>query len=216
MFSYIHVHVSYFPCVSGILSLLMAILGLACLEIFLLQPSNTHSYSSLLIQYLYTRAILIVGYYMFRQFTKASKDVKNVQERFLLTVLAKHASTTYGEDYDFESISSREDFKTKHPLTVYDHYEPYVDRILNCEENILFEGHVDYIAMTSGTTGHNKKVPYNKKDFTFAGLQLGFLSAYRIFSLCPELKTLKKRVEGIVAGRLHKSENGITMGPVSR
>ena len=80
--------------------------------------SKRHTLRSALKQYLIVSVSRLFHGYIRKQLNKATKDVKSVQETFLLQSLLKDsAETTYGKFYDFGSIRSREEYRRVHSLT---------------------------------------------------------------------------------------------------
>ncbi|CAF1635266.1 unnamed protein product, partial [Adineta ricciae] len=68
----------------------------------------------------------------------------------------------------FQSLSSSfgqeqtlvDEFRSKLPLTTYDDYRPYIERMVDHgEHNLICSDKIIYYAMTSGTTGKNKLLP---------------------------------------------------------
>lgn len=54
-----------------------------------------------------------------------------------MKLLKDSENTEYGKRYDFASIKDIDDFRQRHPLTRYDHYEDYIRRLGEGETNLL-------------------------------------------------------------------------------
>lgn len=54
-----------------------------------------------------------------------------------MRMMRENGKTAYGRAHGFDSIHSLNDFKNRIPLTTYDDYLPYVERIANGEKNVL-------------------------------------------------------------------------------
>ena len=74
---------------------------------------------------------------------------------------AKH--TQFGKDHHFEQIQLYADFVQNVPIRDYEGLKPYVDRVVNGEENVLWKGKPIYFAKTSGTTSGAKYIPLTKE-----------------------------------------------------
>ena len=59
------------------------------------------------------------------------------QEEFLMRLLRENAKTEYGRKNNFKSIRNMDDFRRYVPLTSYDDYTSYIERLANGERNIL-------------------------------------------------------------------------------
>lgn len=64
-------------------------------------------------------------------------DPMRSQEEFVMRMMRENGKTAYGRAHGFDSIHSLNDFKNRIPLTTYDDYLPYVERIADGEKNVL-------------------------------------------------------------------------------
>lgn len=65
--------------------------------------------------------------------------------------------TEFGRQYNFSSIQSLADFKKAVPISEYSNLQPYIDRMMKGEENILWNTPVLWYAKSSGTTSEKSK-----------------------------------------------------------
>ena len=78
----------------------------------------------------------------------------------LLDILSRNANTEIGRRWDFAPIKSVDDFRRNVPLTDYDVYRPYIERMMkNGEKDLIACGNVEFYAPTSGTTSKSKFFP---------------------------------------------------------
>jgi len=82
-----------------------------------------------------------------------------VNQLALKEILKLNKTSEYECKYQFSSIASSSDYKEKVPLTTYEDYRPYLERMANGEENILTSLPVIYFGLSSGTTGQSKLIP---------------------------------------------------------
>ena len=61
-----------------------------------------------------------------------------VQRETLFNLIEKAKSTEFGEQHGFKSIRSYYDFKNQVPICRYENLTPYVKRLKNGEQNILW------------------------------------------------------------------------------
>src|SRR5258707_110975 len=83
---------------------------------------------------------------------KLRKNAVKLQQKTFQYLLDQAENTAFGEAHDFDKIEKYEDFKKKVPIADYEDLRPYVDRIKDGEENVLWPGRPAYLAKTSGTT----------------------------------------------------------------
>lgn len=94
-----------------------------------------------------------------RKVSKWAKKPIETQEKVFRNLISSATKTTFGQDHDFISINSYEDFKKRVPVRDYEALKPYVDRVVSGEANVLWEGKPIYFAKTSGTTSGVKYIP---------------------------------------------------------
>lgn len=84
----------------------------------------------------------------------------SVNRELLSTLLYDNSDTEYGRKYHFSAIKDADDYRKMVPLTTYEDYETFIDRMTeNGEKNLLTAYPVVYYASTSGTSGSPKKIP---------------------------------------------------------
>ena len=79
--------------------------------------------------------------------------------------LLKYGSRTlFGTDHDLQNVKTYEDYKKAVPIRDYEAFVPYIDKIKNGGQNILWKGKPIYFAKTSGTTSGIKYIPITKES----------------------------------------------------
>src|ERR1043165_8463332 len=74
-------------------------------------------------------------------------------QQAVLQYLLKHGSrTVFGKDHNLQQVKSYEDFKKSVPIRDYEAFIPYINKIKEGGQNILWKGKPIYFAKTSGTT----------------------------------------------------------------
>ncbi len=84
----------------------------------------------------------------------------DVSHDFLMKLVQDNKDTEYGRKYHFDQIKSIDDYKKLVPLSTYDTYAPYIERMVNDgEKNLLTAYPIVQYAETSGSVGVPKKIP---------------------------------------------------------
>src|SRR5690349_11430384 len=94
-----------------------------------------------------------------RRFIAQCKQAARVNEALLMQILAQHQDTAFGREHGFARLTTPQAFKAALPLTTYDDYQPYVERIAQGEANVLTSEPVVHLGLSSGTTGKQKMIP---------------------------------------------------------
>lgn len=95
---------------------------------------------------------------------KITKTPMEVQTKLLLELLEENKDTEYGKKFNFDRIRSIEEYQKCVPISEYDDYTTYIDRMANNgEENLICCRKPVWFNKTSGTVGEPKKIPYTQK-----------------------------------------------------
>ncbi len=98
---------------------------------------------------------------------KVLKESENavLHQKSILDGLVKRAiKTTYGQDHQFDEITTYDDFVAKNPIHQYEDIIPYINRIKAGEKDVLWPGLPLYFAKTSGTTAGAKYIPISHES----------------------------------------------------
>ncbi len=80
-----------------------------------------------------------------------------VQEDLLRKLISQSRYTEWGRQYDYSSILSAQQFKERVPLQDYESLKPYIFRLKNGEQNLLWPTEIKWFAKSSGTTNDKSK-----------------------------------------------------------
>ena len=89
------------------------------------------------------------------------------QQTVFKEIIRQAKNTQFGIDHDFDTINTFQDFSKKVPVRDYEALKPYIDRVVQGEENVLWKGKPLYFAKTSGTTSGAKYIPLTKESMPF-------------------------------------------------
>jgi len=102
-----------------------------------------------------------------KRFKARARHAQRIQRRVLFERLRQHADSDLGRDHGFANIRSLEDFHRQVPLTTYDYYAPYIERVKRGELGAMFRPGTKLwmFALTSGTSGEPKFIPVTGEFF---------------------------------------------------
>src|SRR5690606_23717841 len=96
-----------------------------------------------------------------------------VQNELFQKLVSTAAFTEYGLKYNFKDITCYEDFKASVPLVEYNDIKPYIDRIMEGGEDVLWPTEIKWFAKSSGTTSSKSKLipvsPESLEDCHYKG-----------------------------------------------
>ncbi len=89
----------------------------------------------------------------------------DVQGELLDRLLNSAHDTEWGKWYDYKSIQKLEQFKERVPINTYEDLEPYIQRVLKGEQNVLWPSEIKMFAKSSGTTSSKSKfIPVSEES----------------------------------------------------
>jgi hypothetical protein len=151
--------------------------------------------------------------FIYKQIKKNMENAVADQQHIFEQLVKIGAITEFGKDHNFVAIKTYNDFTQQVPIRDYEAFKPYIEKVKQGKQNVLWKGLPIYFAKTSGTTSGTKYIPITKDSIpnhintarnallcymvqsgntAFADGKLIFLSG------SPELE----RVGGVPTGRL--------------
>ena len=104
--------------------------------------------------------------FVYRQIQKDQKNAIKDQQDILNQLIKIGASTLFGKEHHFDSITNYQSFQKAVPLRDYEQFIPYIDQIKKGTQNVLWKGRPIYFAKTSGTTSGVKYIPITKESIS--------------------------------------------------
>lgn len=99
----------------------------------------------------------------------------DVQQDVFTKLIDQASSTTWGVQYGYDSIYSIEDYRQRVPISTYDEIKPYIYRLREGEQNVLWPTDIKWFAKSSGTTSDKSKfIPVSNEaleDCHFRGVK---------------------------------------------
>jgi hypothetical protein len=126
----------------------------------------------------------------------------DAQREVLQDIVTAAQYTEFGRRYNFSQLFSIRAFKEAVPIHEYDDLKPYIERIMNGEQNILWNTPVYWFAKSSGTTSDKSKfIPISDESLEDCHYKAAkdVLTLYYHFNPNSQLLTGK----GLVVGGSH-------------
>ena len=126
----------------------------------------------------------------------------DAQREVLQDLVTSAQYTEFGRKYNFSNLFNIRSFKQAIPVHEYDDIKPYIQRVMNGEENILWNTPVHWFAKSSGTTSDKSKfIPITDESLNDGHYKAAkdVLTMYYAFKPDSELLTGK----GLVIGGSH-------------
>jgi hypothetical protein len=88
-----------------------------------------------------------------------------VQDEWFFNLINAAEGTEWGKKYDYRSIENIRQFRERVPVQNYDTLKPYIERMLNGEQNVLWPSEIKWFAKSSGTTSDRSKfIPVSEES----------------------------------------------------
>ena len=85
------------------------------------------------------------------------KYPNEVQEEWFEQLVTRAENTEWGKKHHYKSITNLTEFKERVPIQTYDTLKPYIERMLQGEQNVLWPSEIRWFAKSSGTTNDRSK-----------------------------------------------------------
>jgi len=93
------------------------------------------------------------------------KYPNEVQEEWFERLIASAENTEWGKHHHYKSIENVSQFKQRVPIQTYETLQPYIQRMLDGEQNVLWGSEVKWFAKSSGTTNDRSKfIPVSEES----------------------------------------------------
>lgn len=129
-----------------------------------------------------------------------------VQLETFQKLISRAEETEWGRKHNFKSISTIREFQSSTPVQTYEEVKPYIDRLRQGENNLLWPGEIKWFAKSSGTTHDKSKFipvsPESLKDCHFKGAK-DVMAIYCQNN--PETRIFSGK--GLTLGGSHKIDN---------
>lgn len=99
-----------------------------------------------------------------KQIDLFKKYPAEIQKKTFSKLIKTASQTEWGEKYNYSSIGSIGEFRSRVPVQTYDDLLPYIERIGNGEKDLLWPGLIRWFARSSGTTSSKSKfIPMSRE-----------------------------------------------------
>jgi hypothetical protein len=129
-----------------------------------------------------------------------------VQQETFMKLLSRGSYSEWGKQHGYDSIVSMEEFQRNVPLQTYEDIKPYVNRLREGENDLLWPGDIKWFAKSSGTTNDKSKfLPVSKESFEECHFRGGRDVLAFYLKNNPDSKIFSGK--GLTLGGSHKVDN---------
>ncbi len=100
--------------------------------------------------------------FIHKQIKKSMVTALADQDQIFASLIKNASKTMFGKEHEFEKIKTHEDFAKQVAIRDYEAFKPYIEKIKEGKQNVLWKGQPIYFAKTSGTTSGAKYIPITK------------------------------------------------------
>ncbi len=110
--------------------------------------------------------------YRYKQIQKAVDRPASTQRYWLNTLLQTAKHTEWGKMHDFSAIRTPEDFANHIPIQNYESLQPFIERMMHGERDVLWDGKVRWFSKSAGTTsGVSKFIPVTQQNLKYCHIR---------------------------------------------
>jgi hypothetical protein len=127
----------------------------------------------------------------------------DIQKRQLMNLLKQSCRTEFGEKYKFDEIKNYNAYNERIPAATYEELNPYIERMIRGEKNVLWHSVVRWYAKSSGTTNDRSKyIPVTKEILCNCHYKGGLDAVLLYLRNNPQSRFFSKK--GLILGGSHK------------
>lgn len=106
--------------------------------------------------------------FKYREVDRFIQKPIETQDKILGYLINNGSKTYFGQEFKFDTIKNKDDFRKNLPIFHYENLRPYLDKIIiEGKQNILWNKPTEWFAMSSGTTEDKSKyIPVTRESLT--------------------------------------------------
>lgn len=117
-----------------------------------------------------------------------------LQQDAFWDIIRENAETVYGRKHNFRRITHPRDYAEAVPTQTYDDLQPYIDRAIRGEEDVLTTDKIKWVAKTSGTTsGTSKYIPVTRRNIQECHAKGSWMALASLYTHREDLKIFAKK-----------------------
>jgi hypothetical protein len=102
--------------------------------------------------------------YVHKQIRKGMATALEDQQRVFRELLKSAQSTEFGKAHHFADVQDHDSFRKAVPIRDYEQFKPWIEKVKEGRQNVLWKGTPIYFAKTSGTTSGVKYIPITRES----------------------------------------------------
>lgn len=151
-----------------------------------------------------------------RQVVDMATNAIEKQSHILKKIISKNTTTEYGHQFNFSAVENTpSSFSSNIPMIRYEDIAPYINRMIDGEQNILTPDKVRWYAKSSGTTNaRSKYIPTTDSYLRHGHLKCTWTAASIIYNEDKKAKLFENKTL-IMGGSLEELSSKVRGGDVS-
>ncbi len=135
--------------------------------------------------------------------TNFEKNPDAIQDEQFKNLIITAKNTEWGHKYDYASIRTYADYASRVPIQNYEDIKPWIQRMMQGENNILWPEKIKWFAKSSGTTGDKSKfIPVSKTSLNECHYKGAMDTVATYLSNTPNSRLFSGK--GLILGGSHK------------
>ncbi len=140
----------------------------------------------------------------------------DVQNEVLYNLIDSATSTVWGQEHGFNKIRSYSDFQKSMPISNYEDLLPYIQRVKDGEQNLLWPNETRWFAKSSGTTSAKSKfIPVTEDSLEDCHYKGGKDMLALYLNKNPEADFLSGKTIAVAGSSEQDSDTGYFVGDLS-
>ena len=145
--------------------------------------------------------------YHYKRVERIMEHPLDAQSSWLSHLISTNKRTDFGLKYGFKDIRNYEDFAVRVPVSDYEGHKPYIERMMQGEKDVLWNGKIKFFAKSSGTTSDKSKfIPVSSQNLRKGHIRSSWDSMSIFYHQNPNSQAFKNRTI-LMGGSIQKHES---------
>lgn len=129
-----------------------------------------------------------------RRIEKYMKRPLEAQEDIFKQLVLSAKQTEWGKQFDYKHLKTMEQYAQRIPIQSYESLQPYIERMMMGERNILWNGRINWFSKSSGTTSSRSKfIPVSKDNLERCHLRGSWDAMTLLYNQRPDARIFELR-----------------------
>lgn len=122
------------------------------------------------------------------------EDPHHYQNKLFKRLIDKARHTGWGRKYQYDDLPDYAAYRHRVPISAYEDIQPFIERMMKGEKDVLWPGNITWFSKSSGTTGTRSKfIPVSEDNFSECHKKGSWDTISILYHNNPDLKLFERK-----------------------